>query len=237
MSVYLIDSYYLLYLIRTKANRTFVRKFVNTLDLSDDSKLYSPNIIFSLVQIARYLRNKNILNKIDVSTFKNKLDLYNIFEKITLYTNLSILSRLTGKKNITIKCPEIDDSLKCIKNPEILGSILINCFCLKRLNKVRVYERLLNICLTSLHNLKFDKYKKYKKPHKWFILSIGLEHITDLSYNYKNKLVKKDNLQIKVDRIANKYSYLRYNIRNNYNKISFNNSDNKMINDILLYLI
>ena len=94
MSVYLIDSYYLLYLIRVKANRTFVRKFVNTLDLTDSSKLYSPNIIFSLVQIARYLRNKNILNMIDVDIFKTKLDSYSLWEQITLYTNLSILSRI-----------------------------------------------------------------------------------------------------------------------------------------------
>ena len=28
MSVYLIDSYYLLYLIRVKANRTFIKKFL-----------------------------------------------------------------------------------------------------------------------------------------------------------------------------------------------------------------
>ena len=63
MTVYLIDSYYLLYLIRVKANRTFIRKFVSTLDLTDGSKLYSPNIIFSLVQIAKYLRNKKGENK------------------------------------------------------------------------------------------------------------------------------------------------------------------------------
>ena len=235
MSVYLIDSYYLLYLIRTKANRTFVRKFVNTLDLSDSSKVYSPNIIFSLVQIARYLRNKKILNKIDVDIFKSKLDMYNIFDKITLYTNLSILYRITGRKNITINCPKIDDSLNCIVKPQVIGTALLNCYCLKRLNKLKIYGPLIDICLKSLHKIKFDKYKKYNNPHKWFILSFGLQHISDLSYHYKNKLVKKDNFQIKVDRLYNKYSYLRYDIRNNFTKISFNNK--RMINNILLYLV
>lgn len=238
MSVYLIDSYYLLYLIRVKANRTFIRKFVSTLDLTDGSKLYSPNIIFGLVQIARYLRNKNILKKIDVNVFKSKLDSYSVWEQISLYTNLSILSRLLGKRDINIKCPNIDSSLNLVKSPEVIGSMLTACFCLKRLNKVRIYERLLDICLTSLHHIKFDKYKKYDYPYKWFILSIGLEHIGDLSYNYKNKLVKQDKLQLKVDRLHNKYSYLRYDILNNFKKISFNNCENQhMINSILLYLV
>ena len=237
MSIYLIDSYYLLYLIRVKANRTFVRKFVNTLDLTDSSKLYSPNIIFSLVQIARYLRNKNILNMIDVDIFKTKLDSYSLWEQITLYTNLSILSRILRKRDINIKCPSINSSLNLVKSPEIIGSMLTACFCLKRLNKVRIYERLLDICLTSLHQIKFDKYKKHDDIHKWFILNIGLEHIGDLSYNYKNKLVRQDKLQLKVDRLHNKYSYLRYDILNNFKKISFSNSDNYMINSILLYLV
>ena len=237
MSVYLIDSYYLLYLIRVKANRIFVRQFVKTIDLTDSSKLYSPNIIFSLVQIARYLRNKNILNMINVTNFKSKLESYDVFDKITLYTNLLILSRILKKRDITIQCPEIDDSLALVKSPEIIGSMLTACFCLKRLNKVRIYYRLLDICLTSLHQIKFDKYKKHDDIHKWFILSIGLEHIGDLSYNYKNNLVKQDKLQIKVDRLHNKYSYLRYHILNNFKKISFSDSDNHMINSILLYLV
>ena len=237
MSVYLIDSYYLLYLIRVKANRTFIKTFVNTLDLSDASKLYSPNIIFSLVQIARYLRNKKILNKIDVEVFKTKLEYYSLWEQITLYTNLLILSRILRKRDITIKCASIGDSINCLKSPEVIGSMLTNCFCLKLLNKVKVYNRLLDICLTSLHNLKFDKYKKHSNPHKWLILSIGLEHMCDLSYNYKNKLVKKDMLQLKVDRLHNKYSYLIYDILNNFKKISFRDSDNKMINSILLNLV
>ena len=82
---YLIESYFLLFIIRKKINKIFAYCFLDTLNFNENN-VYNPHIIFSLIKISEYLKDKSILNKINFNNlnFNN----YNFADKIELYVNL-----------------------------------------------------------------------------------------------------------------------------------------------------
>lgn len=232
---YLIESYFLLFIIRKKINKVFAYCFLDTLNFNNN-KVYNPHIIFSLIKISEYLNDNSILNKINFNNLK--FNNYNFSDKIELYVNLLLLSKKYKKKkeHINIIPPPINHKFKT-KDPYIIGVLLENVFKLEKLKKHNVSGELLDICLHNLHLFKYNKYTIKKNVHKYFKLIIALEKINDLSFMYKNNEFKNKQNKFKVYRLVNKYIYLRNSVLDNFVNISWRYTKTKYINEILVNLM